>query len=233
MLPENCLNTVTSLSSTSVGSGNTITDWYWDFGDASAGTGANPTHTYATTGIKNIRHWIRTNTGCYSDTIVKQVTIHPLPVANFNSNAPYCTSRTISFTDASVASVGSITAAWAWNFNDPSSGTSNNAAIQNPSHVFSAAGIYNVTLTVTNSKNCVSAVFAKTITINPLSVANFTHLQACLPFQPVSFTNTSSISRNSSTLTYQWNFGDPGSGAQIPHRCKILRICIRLPEHIM
>jgi PKD repeat protein len=53
----------------------------------------------------------------------------------------------------------------------------------------------------------------KTITINPLPVANFTHLQACLPFQPVSFTNTSSVA-NSSTLTYQWNFGDPGSGAQ-------------------
>lgn len=209
--PENCLNTVTSFTSTSTGSGNTITDWFWDFGDASTGTGANPTHTYATTGIKTIRHWVATNAGCLSDTIIKQVTIHPLPTASFNSNAPYCATRSISFTDASVANVGSIST-WAWNFNDPSSGASNTSALQNPVHIFSSAGVYNVTLTVTNSEGCVSNVFTKTITINPLPFAGFTHLQACLPYQPVSFTNTSTVS-NASTLSYQWNFGDPGSGA--------------------
>ncbi len=71
--PENCLNTATSLSSTSNGQGNAITDWYWNFDDASSGTGQTVSHTYSVADTFAIKHWVLTDKGCYSDTVIQRV----------------------------------------------------------------------------------------------------------------------------------------------------------------
>ena len=63
------------------------------------------------------------------------------PVASFTSS---CTDLACDFTDTSVDGDGNVTA-WAWNFGD---GTTSN--LQNPSHVYSAAGTYTVNLVVTD-----------------------------------------------------------------------------------
>lgn len=63
-------------------------------------------------------------------------------IANFNfSNA--CQGDPTEFTDLSIGA-----AAWEWDFDDLPSGTANTSTLQNPSHVFTAPGIYNVTLTI-------------------------------------------------------------------------------------
>jgi|688.fasta_scaffold72183_5 PKD repeat protein len=54
---------------------------------------------------------------------------------------------------------------YSWNFDDPSSGVLNTSTSQNPNHVFSANGVYQVTLTASN------ASFSDTITI-PVVVGN-------------------------------------------------------------
>ena len=41
--------------------------------------------------------------------------------------------------------------AWLWNFDDPASGAANTSTLQNPTHVFATAAIYNVELTATNA----------------------------------------------------------------------------------
>jgi PKD repeat protein len=70
------------------------------------------------------------------------------PSANFTSNtsggcgAP----QTINFSDASTGAPTS----WSWNFGDPASGGDNTSTAQNPSHEYTAAGSYTVTLTATN-----------------------------------------------------------------------------------
>ena len=63
------------------------------------------------------------------------------PVANFNASV---SGLTASFTDASFDGDGTV-ASWNWNFGD---GTS--ATIANPSHTYATAGVYTVTLTVTD-----------------------------------------------------------------------------------
>lgn len=70
------------------------------------------------------------------------------PVANFTSSA---NGLTVQFTDTSSDSDGSI-ASRSWNFGD---GTTSTAA--NPSKTYSAAGTYNVTLTVTDDDNATNA----------------------------------------------------------------------------
>lgn len=65
------------------------------------------------------------------------------PTANFSSNVNSITAGgSVSFTDTSSGNPTS----WLWNFGDGTTSTS-----QNPNHVYSTAGTYNVTLTVTNA----------------------------------------------------------------------------------
>ena len=205
--PENCLNDITGFTDNSNGSGNTVTQWFWDFGDASPiNTTQNPTHIYATAGVKTIKHWVKTNVGCTSDTAVSTVTINPLPTANFTNAGPYCLNSVITFTDASVANAGSLNN-WQWNFGD-----GNTSSSTNPTHIYTSTGPFTVTLVVTTTKGCVSTVFSKIITVQPLPVPSFTSAVVCLPYGSALFTNTSTIA-NSTAMTYAWNFGDVASGA--------------------
>jgi gliding motility-associated-like protein len=55
---------------------------------------------------------------------------------------------------------------YSWNFGDPSSGALNNSSLQNPSHIFSAPGSYNVTLTVTSFGSAQNSI---TLTINTIN----------------------------------------------------------------
>jgi hypothetical protein len=52
--------------------------------------------------------------------------------------------QSVQFTDTS----NPTPASWAWDFGDPSSGANNTSTLQNPTHIFAAAGTYTVTLTV-------------------------------------------------------------------------------------
>ncbi len=69
------------------------------------------------------------------------------PTAEFSASSTTTCSPTVSFTDLSQNGPTS----WLWNFGDTGSGANNTSTLQNPSHTFSAAGTYTVTLTATNS----------------------------------------------------------------------------------
>lgn len=85
-------------------------------------------------------------------------------VPQFNiSNASACAGSPLQFTDNSVSTLGAITS-WAWDFGD--GGTSN---LQNPTHVYNAAGNYTVNLTVTDLNGCPAS---STYQVNILGPAN-------------------------------------------------------------
>ncbi|MBC7886309.1 MAG: PKD domain-containing protein [Ferruginibacter sp.] len=207
---ENCLNSITSFTSSSNGNGNSITNWYWDYGDGSPiVTTQNSTHVYATAGTKTIRHWVSTDKGCTSDTMTKTVIIHPLPTAGFTASGPFCVTTNINFTSTSVANAGNLTG-WKWDLGDGSLLDLTNG---NPfTHPYSATGTYPVTLTVSTDKGCVSSQFIQPVTIDPLPRAGFIIPEVCLSDTYAQFNDTSSIV--SGTITsWLWNFGDPVSGA--------------------
>jgi len=209
--PENCLNTATTFTSNSNGQGNTITNWNWDFGDAATAGIQNPTHTYATASTFPVKHWILTDKGCYSDTITKNVTVNPLPTANFTIGALACEKNNITITDQSTPGSGNITA-WTWNFGSgkPDSVINNNLPFN---YRYDTAKNYTIKLSLLTDKGCKTAVpFSKTLTVNPLPKPGFISPEVCLTDASARFVDTSSIA--SGTITgWAWNFGDPGSGA--------------------
>ena len=64
--------------------------------------------------------------------------------ANTSGNAPL----TVNFTDTSFSSAAGGVATWAWDFGD-----GNSSSAQNPSHTYTVAGTYDVSLTVTDPVN--------------------------------------------------------------------------------
>ncbi|MDH7510119.1 MAG: DUF2341 domain-containing protein [Methanolinea sp.] len=86
--------------------------------------------------------------------------VPPVPVANFTATpARGIRPLTVRFTDLSSNSPAS----WQWNFGDGSE----NATTQNPTHTYSVAGNYTVTLTVTNSYGSSTTRKTNYITVTP------------------------------------------------------------------
>lgn len=124
----------------------TVTGYNWNFGDPSipSSTSQYPTVTYTNPGTYTVSLTVTDSSGSVTQTKSNFITVTaPPPVANFSATptsgvAPV----TVNFNDASTGSVTSRS----WNFGDGSTSTE-----VNPSHTYSAAGSYTVSLTVTGA----------------------------------------------------------------------------------
>ncbi|HPD64060.1 MAG TPA: PKD domain-containing protein, partial [Bacteroidia bacterium] len=144
---KQCLsgNSFSFTDGSTVSSGS-IASWSWTFGNGNTSTSQNPSGiSYSLAGTYDVKLVVTTNNGC-KDSITKQVTVDPQPVADFSiADDKQCLSgNSYSFTDGSTVSSGSI-ASWSWTF-----GNGNTSTSQNPSGItYSAAGTYNVKLVAT------------------------------------------------------------------------------------
>ncbi len=170
--------------------------WSLNFGDGSpVVTSQNATHTYTAAGRYTVTLSVTDTIGTASTSRV--VTVFSLPVASFTKSvATGVAPLTVAFTDTSTG----LPTSWLWDFGDGSSST-----IQNPSHVYTAAGTYTANLTVTNVVGSASVAQTVTVTAIPLPVASFTKSVATgvTPLTVV-FTDTST----SNITAWLWNFGD-------------------------
>jgi PKD repeat protein len=135
-----------------------VGSWSWDFGDGNTSTLQNITHSYAAAGKYNVTLTVADQVGINSNTTTKVITVEApksssssKPCAAFTSSV--C-GKTVKFTDKSS---GSPTC-WSWNFGDKCTSTS-----KSPSHTYSKAGKYKVTLTAKNSKG--SSTTSNTVTV--------------------------------------------------------------------
>lgn len=199
-----CLNLAAPFTDASLGNGGTINQWAWDFTNNGSvdNTTQNPTNFYAAAGTFNVQLVATTTNGC-KDTIVKPVTIHPMPDADFTF-VNQCVSANVPFTDNSVVSTGTITV-WDWKFGDGQS-----SMIQSPTHLYASQGIYNVQLIVTTNNNCSDTIAKNNIEVWPLPNVNFGPTSVCLN-NLTQFVDSSTVSNSFTTNTntqWSWNFGD-------------------------
>ncbi|MBM3413226.1 MAG: PKD domain-containing protein, partial [Bacteroidetes bacterium] len=137
----------------------------------------------------------------------ESITVWPLPIAAYTNNSPVCQEGIINFSDQSAPNVGTLTT-WQWNFNDPISGSLNTSSQQNPSHYFSTAGTFNVSLTVTTSNGCISTNIIPGLVVHPKPNAGYIIPEVCLNDTYAQFTDTSSVAAPSTITNWLWNFGD-------------------------
>lgn len=210
---EVCLGTAVNFTDQSAAPNNSVTQWRWDFGDATSSTLQNPTKVYALPGTYIVTLTITSAAGCISTTATKSVIVNALPEAHFNASSPTCAAKDITFTDASTANSGNLVK-WTWNFGDGNNAVLNSAAPF--SHNYPNPGTYNITLQVETNKGCVSPVITTPITINVLPKAGFISPEVCLTDPSAPFIDTSKISAGN-IAAWQWNFGDLNANAGNPN----------------
>lgn len=193
-----------TFTSTSTGA---ITDYLWEFGDGITSTLPNPGHVYLTPGLYSVSLTVTGPGGSDSLTRADYITVtEPPPVADF-TGAPLSGSAplTVTFTDASSGNIGS----YLWDFGDGITST-----LPSPVHVYTASGVYTVTLTVTGPGGSDSLTRPGYVTVADLPpVAGFfgVPLSGTVPFT-VTFTDTST-----GVITdYLWHFGD-GITSTVPN----------------
>ncbi len=118
-----------------------VTQWSWDFGDGGTSTEQNPTHVYQTSGVYTVT--LRATNACSTDQAVRAnyvTVVEPPPIAAFSATPTVGTAPlTVAFTDQSTGAVNGHS----WDFGDGGTSTS-----RNPSHQYTGAGTYTVTLSV-------------------------------------------------------------------------------------
>lgn len=144
-----------------------ITSWAWNFGDGGTSTSQNPSHIYNAAGSYTVSLTVTSATCNDVETKTAYITVSATPTAQFvgtptSGNSPL----TVNFTNQSIPQSG--TTSWSWNFGDGGTSTA-----QNPSHQYTAAGTYTVTLTATNACGSDQEVKTNYITVSstPTNVA--------------------------------------------------------------
>ena len=220
---QNCLVTFSYQQSNSqvnfLASNNVLFgNFFWDFGDGTTSTLANPSHAYSQAGTYYVCLTVSvpTTTGfmCTSnwcDSVIVGGT--PPPPAPCSANFTYqsCNNSTITGNICFSSTTNSTASSYLWDFGDGTSST-----LPNPSHGYSQPGTYYVCLTVnviaSNTGVVCTATWCDSVIVGSIPPppvpcnANFS-------FQPCNnSTVTGSIcftgSPSTSFATYLWDFGD-------------------------
>jgi PKD repeat protein len=186
-----------------------IQQWDWDFGDGNTTTVNFPdnpdvSHLYANTGIYEVILTVSTSLGC-SASYFANITIEPSPIAAFDFSST-CSGDLTNFNDLSVANGGGDIISWEWDFGDPLTGINNNSTLQNPQHLFSANGVFDVTLIINSSIGCADTLI-QTITIEDAPSLDFSFITACLN-QETEFIVDETVTDITNVSTWFWEFGD-------------------------
>jgi len=143
---KTCVNSVVSFEEASF---TNITQYNWDFGDGGTSTEETPSHTYENTGLYDVSLTITDNHGCIGTTTnAEYVSVQDYPVAAFTSDKTVsnCYPFKVEFSDLST---GESLSNWYWNFGD-----NGEAATQNPQHIYTKPGLYDVQLIAATSNAC-------------------------------------------------------------------------------
>lgn len=195
-----CTNDTTFFTDLSTGNPDTFS---WDFGDGNTSTDQNPSHVYTTSGSYNVSLTVAYLASGCSNTITFSVDAHPRTAPQFQANTP-CLGSETDFVDQT----SNNPILWGWNFDDGSP-ISN---VQNPNHVYTASGLYNVTLITENIFGC-SDTITQTVEVFELPTSGFEFDTVCLN----AVTTFTDASQNAVAWEYDFGDGNTSNNANPTH----------------
>ncbi len=206
-LNNSCANNPVVFKDNTNNTAHKIIKWFWNFGDGQSSNINNPSHTYGKGGLFPVKMAVVTDVGCLSDTVSQQLTLSPMPIANFLLQGPACENITAVFTDKSAIAPNGKVARWNWDFGDGTTlNTITNTSIQ---HRYTNAGLYSISLQVESDKGCKSKLQSNAIRVNNTPAVAFSTPDICLNDPIAQFYDSTKIADNSlAQLNYTWDFGD-------------------------
>ena len=147
-----------TFSNTTTGS---VTSWLWNFGDNTTSNLQSPSHTYSAPGSYTVKLTATGPGGSVTKTATTAINVvAAAPVANFTMTPASGTAPlSVAFTNTSS---GSVTT-YSWNLGD---GTTSTQATP-PSHVYSVAGMYTITLTAIGPGGSETKTASVTVNVAP------------------------------------------------------------------
>lgn len=200
---NNCENGIIAFASSKPAVNTSYSAYNWSFGDGATSDQPNPQHVYHSSGNYLVTLTVTNASGCQGS-VWHKVTVLPAAVADFKTSTPACSQSQVSFTDFSAAS-GKIIR-WEYNFGDGSSSVIKFPNNPNVSHTYANTGNFIASLVIVTENNCTASV-SKNIEILTAPAANFGFTNSCLG----TGTQFSDMSQGQ-LATWEWNFGDAGSG---------------------
>jgi PKD repeat protein len=187
--------------------------WDFGFGDGHTGTRESPAYTYAQNGTYNVTLVVTDNEGATNTNATTATIDDTEPIANFSATTTSgLKPLTVDFSDGSTSYDG-ITAG-GWDFGDGNTSTE-----QNSTHVYTAEGIYTVSLTVYEADGD-SDTETKEDYINvtrenqpPVSDPNgpYTSTEGVA----ILFSGGGSYDPDGSIISYAWEFGDGNTSTEM------------------
>ncbi len=171
-------------------------DHFWEFGDGATSIEKNPTHLYTTEGIYTVCLTITDKYDCVS-TICRENSVDIAdPVAGFSVDSTFasCPPLPVNFFNESTNA-----SSFTWDYGD-NSGLSN---LDDPSHIYTIPGVYNVTLRAFRTEACQDSLMTQDLIVldGPEGTYQFDIDTSCAP-AIVTFTANSVAD-----YMYIWDFG--------------------------
>jgi len=181
----------------------TVTGWQWNFGNGQSSQLQNPQNMFPNDGTFPVKLVAISNHGC-KDSITKNVTVYPLPNANFVAQSGSgCIPLFVNFQNLSTVTSGSIVT---YNWDLGLGATSGNI---NPQKGYNVVDSFAVTLIAITDKGCTdTTTIIDAVKTWPNPIADFT-------FDPEDvFMDNPTVNFNDQSIgaiSWVWNFGDGNS----------------------
>ncbi len=205
-------------ASTSVDKQGKIKQYLWDFGDGTEAEGVAVRHTYSQAGAYKVTLKVAgdLNATCQSHQVNQTVLINATPKVDAGEDKIAKLNVPIEFVPAKVFDAEENIQSYLWDFGD-----GQRANTKNAKHSYKKAGVYKVSLTVTDTSIAANntAVDSLLVTINarPVAVAGFDKKVSLL--EKVYFDASASSDPDGKIGVYLWDFGDgaKASGKKVSH----------------
>jgi gliding motility-associated-like protein len=199
---DSCVQNTIQFSDASTATGSAITYWYWDLGNGTTSFLLNPVTTYTTNGFKTIKLFVKSQEGCESDTLIRPIHIFSRPNTDFTFSDSVCLGSPMLFFGTSTWADGVLNG-WSWDFGDATPPVMQ----QNPSHIFSAPGVYTVTLTNNGIAAGCAGVKQKNVFVVNKPIAYFKTTTAC-QFSQTSLQDSSYTTDGAVVTGWWWDLGN-------------------------